>query len=254
MNTVRKRFGQNFLTDPGIINRIARAINAGSEDRVVEIGPGRGALTESLAASGCNLTLIEIDRDLAASLAEKFPEAELITADVMKTNFQDFEPGPLRVAGNLPYNISTPLLFHLFQYGSLISDMHFMLQLEVVNRMTADVSTRAYGRLSVMTQLYCETEKLFEVPPEAFTPRPKVQSAIIRLRPKPLPPAMDTNLLEKILIAAFSARRKTIRNALKGFFTPEQLESAGVNPSLRPENLTIEQFAACVSLIRPGTA
>lgn len=246
----RKRFGQNFLVDPGLIGKIIRSFNVDAADRVVEIGPGQGALTEHLVTADCDLTLIEIDRDLSATLSERFPTARLINEDVIKADFSELIPnGPVRIIGNLPYNISTPLLFRLFQHLTLISDMHFMLQLEVVDRMTADSSSKSYGRLSVMTQLYCETEKLFEVPPEAFNPRPKVQSAIVRLAPRTHPYDADPAVVEQILIQAFSSRRKTIRNALKGLLTESEIESLGMSPTLRPENLTVEDYIACSHLV-----
>ena len=249
MRIARKRFGQNFLTDNNVIDRIVNAVDADANDRVVEIGPGHGALTHALFSTGCDLTLIEIDRDLSASLRETFPKTKLINKDVMKIDFATLGDAPMRVVGNLPYNISTPLLFKLLERGTLFTDMFFMLQLEVVDRMTAKDSTKAYGRLSVMTQLYCQAEKLFDVPPEAFSPRPKVQSAMVRLTPRSQPQISESTILEEILISAFSARRKTLRNALKKLFSTPELESLGIDPSLRPENLTVDQFAACAAHI-----
>lgn len=250
MSGPRKRFGQNFLVDAGIIDRIVRAVDARPGNQVIEIGPGHGAITEALIQSGCDLKLIEIDRDLATELAYRFPDVNLIIEDVMKVDFSSIFPkGPIRVVGNLPYNISTPLLFKLFNYGPLLTDMHFMLQLEVVDRMIAESSTRAYGRLSVMSQLFCDGEKLFEVPPESFSPRPKVRSAIIRLNPTESPLQTDRRTLEQLLIKAFSARRKTIRNAFKPLLSEQDLELLGLNPQLRPENLTTADFAACANLI-----
>ncbi len=250
MIKARKRFGQNFLVDQVLISRIIRSFDARPDDRVVEIGPGQGALTERLANSGCDLALVEIDRDLAAILSEQYPSARLINEDILKADLPALiTEAPVRVIGNLPYNISTPLLFKLFHHLDLIQDMHFMLQLEVVNRMTAEPSTRAYGRLSVMTQLYCEADKLFEVPPEAFNPRPKVQSAIIRLLPRRIPVQVDVEVIERILIQAFSSRRKTIRNGLKGLISEAELESLGLSPTLRPENLTVDDYIACSHLV-----
>ena len=247
MNTPRKRFGQNFLSDPGIVDRILRNIDAKPGEHVIEIGPGRGAMTSGLAASGAQLTLIEIDRDLASQLKAKFPQCQLISDDVLNVDFNALGTGPFRVVGNLPYNISTPLMFKLLDYKGLFSDMHFMLQLEVVDRMTAIPSTKTYGRLSVMTQLFCNAEKLFEVPPEAFTPRPKVRSAIIRLQPKDIVDRHEH--LESVLIKAFSARRKTVRNALKGVLSEEELARAGIDPLVRPENLSPSQYFACAHII-----
>jgi len=246
----RKRFGQNFLVDQGLIGKIIRSFDARPGEHIVEIGPGQGALTEHLVQSGCDLTLVEIDRDLAAILQERFPSATLVNEDILKADLPALiTEAPVRVIGNLPYNISTPLLFRLFHHLELISDMHFMLQLEVVDRMTAEPSTRSYGRLSVMTQLYCEAEKLFEVPPEAFSPRPKVQSAIVRLQPRKDKAQVDVEVIEKMLIQAFSSRRKTIRNALKGLVSESELEELGLTPTLRPENLTVEDFIACSNLV-----
>lgn len=250
MLRARKRFGQNFLVDTGIIQKIIGSLDIKQHDRIVEIGPGRGALTQSLSDSRCELTLIEIDRDLTAELSICFPDAGLINQDVMTIDFNALAAkSPLRIIGNLPYNISTPLLFKLFDSGEYIQDMHFMLQREVVDRMTALPSTKAYGRLSVMAQLHCQTEKLFEVPPQAFSPRPKVQSAIIRLTPNNKATDVDKKLLENILIQAFSMRRKTIRNALRKFLTADELESLHLNPQLRPENLTIDDYLACTRFV-----
>ena len=246
----RKRFGQNFLVDPGMIQKIIGSFNIRPGDHIVEIGPGRGALTQPLYDDRCDLTLIEIDRDLGAELSVRFPDAGLINEDVMTIDFNRFAKQSLiRIIGNLPYNISTPLLFKLFDFGEHIQDMHFMLQREVVDRMTAEPSTKAYGRLSVMTQLHCHTEKLFEVPPQAFSPRPKVQSAIIRLTPNKKATDVDKKLLESILVQAFSMRRKTIRNALRKFLTVDDLESLHLDPQLRPENLTIENYLSCTRFV-----
>lgn len=252
MTFVRKRFGQNFLIDQSVIDQILSHIQAREEQHVIEIGPGRGALTKGLAKTKCQLTLIEVDRDLSSLLKRDFPNTRLIVQDVLKFKFSQLGPGPFRVVGNLPYNISTPLMFQLFAEKEKFVDMHFMLQLEVVNRMIAAPSTKAYGRLSVVTQLHCEAEKLFEVPPEAFLPKPKVRSAILRLR-------FNTRrvevfpMLEQILIKAFSARRKTVRNALKNLLTPEELETLGIDPSVRPQNLTPNQFKACAHYLKTRT-
>ena len=244
MTIPRKRFGQNFLKDASVIDRILSSIAATDEQQLIEIGPGHGALTEGLARTGCELTLIEVDHDLSAALRRAFPDANLIGQDVLTVNFSDLGAGPFRVVGNLPYNISTPLMFKLFADRERFVDMHFMLQLEVVDRMTATPSTRAYGRLSVMTQLYCEAEKLFEVPPEAFSPRPKVRSAIVRLRSR-IEAVDKPDMLEQVLIKAFSARRKTVRNALKTLLNSDELEELGIDPTVRPENLHPDQFMAC---------
>ena len=250
MLRTRKRFGQNFLVDTSIIQKIIGSFDIKPGEHIIEVGPGRGALTEALSDSRCDLTLIEIDRDLAAELSVRFPDARLINQDVMKIDFNAFEgKSPLRIIGNLPYNISTPLLFKLFDSGEHIHDMHSRLQREVVDRMTAMPATKAYGRLSVMTQLHCRTEKLFEVPPQAFSPRPKVQSAVIRLTPNKKTIDVDRELLESILVQAFSMRRKTIRNALRKFLTADELESLLLNPQLRPENLTIDNYLSCTKFV-----
>jgi len=242
----RKRFGQNFLHDQNLIRKIVNAINPKPEDHIIEIGPGHGALTAFLLKSGCQLDVIEIDRDLASELREKHPQLNVIESDVLKFDFSKIEGSrPLRIVGNLPYNISTPLLFKLFNQIHSIRDMYFMLQLEVVNRLTAEHSHSDYGRLSVMSQYYCQSEKLFTVPPEAFVPRPKVMSAIVRLIPQNQKNDFtDTEVLGKILIQAFSMRRKTIRNALKGYVTAEDIIALGLDPRARPENLSLSDYIA----------
>lgn len=253
----RKRFGQNFLVDHNTIDRIIAAISPGPHDYIVEIGPGHGALTERLLGSGCTLDAIEIDRDLQAELSTRFPGMGVIGADVLKFDFNtlaekahNIGAGKLRVVGNLPYNISTPLLFKLFHHLDMIIDMHFMLQLEVVDRMVAAASSKHYGRLSVMCQYYCDAEKLFAVPPGAFRPQPKVTSAIVRLTPgHDRPRARDPHLLERIVTDAFSQRRKTIRNALKKHLDTHAFEQLALDPALRPENLTLQDYVNCANLI-----
>ena len=244
----RKRFGQNFLRDSGIIDRIIRAIRPQPGQALIEIGPGQGALTTHLVASGADLTLVELDRDLIPILEGQFsnsPNVNLIQADALKTDFSAFYPDRrLRVVGNLPYNISTPLIFHLLAQHERVQDMHFMLQKEVVDRLAAAPNTKAYGRLSVMTLYYCRVEALFEVPPEAFTPRPKVTSAVVKLTPyEQLPfPAQDATLLQRMVRDAFNQRRKTLRNALKALATPEQIVAAGIDPTARAETLALQDF------------
>lgn len=254
----RKRFGQNFLHDSNIIDRIGRAISPRASDALVEIGPGQGALTEQLVASGAPLTLVELDRDLVSILQRKFsdqPQVTLFQGDALKTDFASLYPEQkLRVVGNLPYNISTPLIFHLLAQHQRIKDMHFMLQKEVVDRLAAKPNTKAYGRLSVMTQYYCQVESLFEVPPEAFSPRPKVTSAVVRLTPfDPLPcPAHSAEHLQVLVRDAFNQRRKTLRNALKAVASAEQIEAAGINPGARPETLALTDFVNLSNQLCPA--
>lgn len=245
----RKRFGQNFLTDHGIIHRIARAIRASATDHLVEIGPGQGALTDELLAPGARLDAIELDRDLIPILQQRFADEahfHLHQGDALAFDFRSLQLDneQLRIVGNLPYNISTPLIFHLLSHHQLIKDMHFMLQLEVVERMSAKPSGKNYGRLGVMCQYFCQVDMLFEVPPESFDPRPKVQSAIVRLIPhQVLPhPADDLDKLDTVLRTAFNMRRKTLRNSLKQLFTEQEIIEQGIDPLARPETLPLEKF------------
>ena len=247
----RKRFGQNFLRDEGVIEAIARAIAADKAQHLIEIGPGEGAITQSLIASGCRFDAIELDRDLRTRLLASFSTYDNFTlhsADALQFDFASLQQDgqPLRVIGNLPYNISTPLLFKLLDYGPLIADMHFMLQLEVVERLAADPGNKNWGRLGVMAQFQCEVEQLFEVPPEAFYPPPKVQSAIVRLTPRQTPrwAKVDRERLTQVVSRAFAQRRKTLRNNFKTVLTDAQLEAAGVDPNARAETLTIDDFVA----------
>jgi 16S rRNA (adenine1518-N6/adenine1519-N6)-dimethyltransferase len=233
----RRRFGQHFLHDPGVLQRIVDAVSPAAQDAVIEIGPGEGALTRPLLGRLQRLTAIEIDRDLAAALAQEFPAERLalVSADVLEHDFSAYAPG-VRIIGNLPYNISTPILFHLAQYADRVRDMHFMLQKEVVERMVAMPSTPEYGRLSVMLQVRFAMTKLFNIGPGAFRPPPKVDSAMVRLVPLPEKPDCDEEALEKIVREAFSARRKTLRNALP--LEPRHYEELKIDPKLRPENLS----------------
>lgn len=247
----RKRFGQNFLEDGGIIALIARSIAVQSGDHIVEIGPGKGALTQTLTHPDAQLDLIELDRDLIPLLEQQFGALENLSitqCDALQFDFSTLRKNdkPLRIVGNLPYNISTPLIFHLLSHQQLIQDMHFMLQLEVVQRLAAKPGNKHYGRLSVMTQYYCEVEMLFEVPPEAFNPKPKVQSAIVRLTPHvQLPhPAKNTDTLQRLLKQAFGQRRKTLKNTLKNVVSVETLSELGIDPGARAETLTLAQFVA----------
>ena len=252
----RKRFGQNFLADPSVVQRIVDAIAPRPGQIIVEIGPGQAALTGPLADSGAELHLLEIDRDLAAVLRRQFEgraNVRLHLGDALQTDFAELCDGrPFRLVGNLPYNISTPLLFHALQWSGLITDMHFMLQQEVVNRMAANPGGKTWGRLSVMCQYHCEVTPLFSVPPEAFRPAPKVHSALVRLVPHAHPPVRIDDLarFERMLAQAFSMRRKTLRNSLRALLTAEQIAAAGIDPGQRPETLTLQQFAAlCDQLV-----
>ena len=246
---VRKRFGQHFLHDPAVIRRIIDGIAPAAGERIVEIGPGRGALTWELLRRAKKLDVIEIDRDLAQSLTRDSRAAAGLTVHVenaLETDYMSLrgDGAPLRIVGNLPYNISTPLLFKLLSQRAAVADMHFMLQKEVVDRMTAQPSNKTYGRLTVMLAAVAEVERLFDVGPGAFQPKPKVWSAIVRLRPSPEPrfEIGDDGTLRTLVTAAFSHRRKTLRNGLKGLLAPEEIESCGIDPQLRPETLTPAQF------------
>lgn len=247
----RKRFGQNFLHDQGVIGRIIRAINPQPKHHLVEIGPGLGALTEELLdATNGHLDAVELDRDLIPVLRTQFFRyADTFTiheADALKFDFAGLKQDerPLRIVGNLPYNISTPLIFHLLSFNGLIEDMHFMLQKEVVERLAAEPGSGDYGRLSIMAQYYCRVEPLFVVGPGSFNPPPKVDSAIVRLVPHPqLPyPAKDPAVLERVVREAFHMRRKTLRNNLKKLIDPGILEEIGIDTSLRPERLTLADY------------
>jgi 16S rRNA (adenine1518-N6/adenine1519-N6)-dimethyltransferase len=251
----RKRFGQNFLTDPQIIQRIVNTINPAAGELILEIGPGQAALSRPLAETDAELHLLEIDRDLAARLQIMFKtgdQAEVHTGDALQVDFSEIVNGrPFRLVGNLPYNISTPLLFHVLQWNDLIIDMHFMLQQEVVKRMAAVPGSKAWGRLSVMCQYYCEVIPLFAVPPEAFTPAPKVQSMFVKLVPHEQAPVKIENmaLFERLVSQAFSMRRKTLRNSLRGMLDSTMIESAGIDPGARPETLSLAQFAALCEIL-----
>ena len=228
----RKRFGQHFLHDPRILEKIVDALSLQESDFVVEIGPGEGALTRRLLERTPNVETIEIDRDLAEILIRE--KIKVHQADALEFDYGVFPRG-MRIVGNLPYNISTPLLFHLARYAERVRDMHFMLQLEVVRRMVAKHSTPDYGRLSVMLQVRFAMKKLFNVAPGAFRPPPKVESAVVRLEPL----AQILHLDEDLLRRAFSARRKTLRNALPGI----DFAALGIDPGLRPENLSPQDYA-----------
>ncbi len=248
-HTVRKRFGQNFLHDAEVIARIVRSVNPQPHDALVEIGPGLGAITGPLLNAAGFLDVIEIDRDLAPRIATRFgDQVRVHTADALRYNFAALaaERGkPLRVVGNLPYNISTPLIFHLLDCATHIADMHFMLQKEVVDRMGAAAGADDYGRLSVLLQYRCRVEPLFTVPPEAFNPQPKVHSALVRLIPQAsATPARDEHMLAQLVTQAFSQRRKTLRNAVRTLLDEQAIIACGIDPSLRCEMLNVAQFVA----------
>lgn len=252
----RKRFGQNFLHDPGVIERIVRAIHPKPEDTLVEIGPGLGAITEEILAVNPRLQVVELDRDLIPVLRTKFfnyPEFRIHEADALSFDFSQLADGGrgLRIIGNLPYNISTPLIFHLLGQAGVVKDMHFMLQKEVVQRLAAVPGDNNYGRLGIMAQYFCKVQPLFEVGPGAFRPAPKVDSAIVRLVPhETLPhPAKDLGTLQAVVRTAFNARRKTLRKALGSLITVDQLQSLGINDGLRPENLSLADYVLIADLL-----
>jgi 16S rRNA (adenine1518-N6/adenine1519-N6)-dimethyltransferase len=248
----RKRFGQNFLVDRSHIVRIIQAIDAQPDDRAVEIGPGLGALTGPLLERLSVLHVIEIDRDIVTRLSSAFPGERLIVheGDALKFDFASLGPR-LRVIGNLPYNISSPLLFRAAEFREAIRDCHFMLQREVVDRMAAAPGSKSYGRLSVMLQYRFRVEKLFNVPAGAFRPAPQVDSAFVRLAPHAkLPsPAQDERLFGQIVTKAFSQRRKTVRNALSDFVSAEELSVLGIDPRLRPEDLSLDDFVRVANAV-----
>jgi 16S rRNA (adenine1518-N6/adenine1519-N6)-dimethyltransferase len=252
----RKRFGQNFLNDHVVIDQIVNAINPQPDDALVEIGPGLGAITEPVAHSTNHLTVVELDKDLVERL-QRHPEiADKLTihqADALKFDFATLfnENKKLKVFGNLPYNISTPLLFHLFEYADKIENMHFMLQKEVVKRMVAEPGSKAFGRLTVMTQYFCQAIPVIEVPPESFDPPPKVDSSVIRLIPKApeARKAKDIKCLNRVCLEAFNQRRKTLRNCLKNIIPVDAIESLGIDAGLRPEYLTLDNFISLANYL-----
>lgn len=268
----RKRFGQNFLHDESIISQIVDSIGLNRDDNLVEIGPGMGALTEPLLEQVDAMTVIELDRDLASSLririgANSHPNFNIINTNAMQFDYstlyhsdeqgsQQSEPKKLRIVGNLPYNISTPLLFTLLEYSDIIEDMHFMLQKEVVERITADVGSKIYGRLSVIMQYFCETQYLLTVPRGAFNPPPKVTSAVFRLRPHKTKPvqAEDEKLFALVVRETFNHRRKTLRaifkqSSLMPALTEEDFASIGIESNARPETLDVADFVALSNVV-----
>ncbi|MCW9709392.1 16S rRNA (adenine(1518)-N(6)/adenine(1519)-N(6))-dimethyltransferase RsmA [Avibacterium sp. 21-586] len=255
-HTARKRFGQNFLFDQNIIQSIVAAIYPQPEQFLVEIGPGLGALTEPVGERVEHLTVVELDRDLAERLRHHpflHQKLTVIEADAMQFDFAALyreqnlaeKNQKLRIFGNLPYNISTPLMFHLFRYCGQIQDMHFMLQKEVVKRLCAAPNTKAYGRLTIMAQYFCQVMPVLEVPPSAFKPAPKVDSAVVRLIPHSTPPhpVKDLYWLNRVCTQAFNQRRKTLRNALSTLFSAENLTALGIDLNARAENLSIADYA-----------
>lgn len=249
----KKRFGQHFLHDHLVIQKIIHEINPAKTDCIVEIGPGLGALTFPLLEKLSKLNVVEIDRDVITRLKQKNnPKLLIHSEDALKFEFSELAGNKaLRVVGNLPYNISTPLIFHLLESTQEIQDMHFMLQNEVVQRITAQPGNKSFGRLSVMVQYYCQTEYLFFVGPESFDPPPKVDSAILRLTPWKDRPflANDEKNLSQLVATAFSMRRKTLRNNLKKVISTEQIEKLGIDPSLRAEMLNVEDFVRLSNLL-----
>ena len=259
----RKRFGQNFLNDDFWINKIAEAVDPKEGQKIIEIGPGQAALTKELIAGAKHIYCVEIDRDLAAWLRTKFTPEQLtvLEADALKFDWRDFAAEEkIRVVGNLPYNISSPLLFKLSEISDRVVDQHFMLQKEVVDRMVAAPGSKAYGRLSVMLQRKYRMVKLFDVPPEAFTPAPKVISSVVRLIPIHNPADVVVKTFHLVVASSFAMRRKTLKNNLAKWISPEMMEEAGIKPEQRAESVPLENFirlarlvhAAGISIVLPG--
>lgn len=247
----RKRFGQNFLQDEMVIADIVGAIDPAADQHLVEIGPGHGAITQYLLPACQRMDVIELDRDLVPLLQQKFAYYDHLTiheADALSFDYTTLvsADAPLRVIGNLPYNITTPLLFHLLAQSDCIADMCFMLQLEVVERICAQPGSKTYGRLSIMMQYQCEAVQLFTVPPEAFEPRPKVDSAIVYIKPLSVRLGGDMAIaaLNKVVTQAFSQRRKTISNTLKSIMSLSVLETLNIDFKQRPETISVEQYVA----------
>ncbi|NOZ53952.1 MAG: 16S rRNA (adenine(1518)-N(6)/adenine(1519)-N(6))-dimethyltransferase RsmA [Gammaproteobacteria bacterium] len=257
---VRKRFGQHFLVDPTVVQQIVQVVHPGASDHIVEIGPGLGVLTEALISHVKQMDAVELDRDIIPRLKAnilplgnlRIHSADALTFDFCALMQQSGTPGqPLRIVGNLPYNISTPLIFRLIEQIQCILDMVFMLQKEVVDRIVADPGHSAYGKLSVMLQYHCYAEKCFDVPPSAFSPPPKVESSIVRLLPYKKPPVNVSNFSDfaSIVAASFAQRRKTLRNNLKGLLNEQQITSANIDPQRRAETLSLDEFAKLSHLL-----
>ncbi len=258
-HVARKRFGQNFLTDTYVLDNITEAIDPRPGQALVEIGPGLAAMTALIAKRMGHLHVVELDRDLVRRLEQRFTREQLTihSGDALKFDFSTIPVPPgqkLRVVGNLPYNISSPLLFHLAEFAHLIEDQHFMLQKEVVERMVAEPGSKVYGRLSVMLQWRYEMRLLFIVPPTAFDPPPQVESAIVRMIPLQQRLECDADVLEAVVLKAFSQRRKVIRNCLAGMFTEAQIIEAGIDPTDRPEAIGLAEYVALARLHAQGTA
>ncbi|VAX10223.1 SSU rRNA (adenine(1518)-N(6)/adenine(1519)-N(6))-dimethyltransferase [hydrothermal vent metagenome] len=252
----RKRFGQNFLHDPAVISHIISSIAPRTGDRLVEIGPGQGAITKELLKAAGRLDAVELDRDLIEPLARNcgaLGELIIHCADALQFDFHQLaaDDQPLRVIGNLPYNISTPILFHLLDQADCIQDMHFMLQKEVVKRMAAEPGSKAYGRLSVMLQAKCMVIPLFDIGPGAFKPAPKVDSAFVRLQPHQKPPVQidDYDIFTQVVTQAFAQRRKTLRNSLRELIDADSMQALGIDPTLRAERLSLDQFALLANAV-----
>jgi 16S rRNA (adenine1518-N6/adenine1519-N6)-dimethyltransferase len=251
-HSARRRFGQNFLVAPGIIRKIVDAIAPRAGETVVEIGPGLGAITEPLLERIDHLQVVEIDRDLIARLRNRFPPERLTIheGDALEFDFGALKgAGPLKIVGNLPYNISSPLLFHLVAFAPVVHDMHFMLQKEVVDRMVAEPGSKDFGRLSVMLQYHYHMERMFVVPPGAFNPPPKVDSAIVRMIPRVIgtgtgigEAAKDLALFARVVTAAFSQRRKMLRNTLREFIGEADLAALGITPTARAEDIAVADY------------
>jgi len=258
----RKRFGQNFLHDQNVIEKIIRVVNPKTTQNVIEIGPGQGALTYPLLNTLGQLNAVEIDRDLIQILNTQSPqygklvihEGDALKFDfkqLVRTNDNQIE-NKLRLVGNLPYNISTPIIFHLLEYIDIIDDMHFMLQKEVVQRMAAEPNSKTYGRLTVMLQWYCDVDYLFDISPDAFNPPPKVTSSLVRLKPKVKPLATLNSPIQfsRLVNRVFQQRRKTLRNTLKNYLSADEIQALGISPTARPETLSLIDFANISNAIK----
>jgi 16S rRNA (adenine1518-N6/adenine1519-N6)-dimethyltransferase len=249
----RKRFGQHFLVDEGVLQRIADVVRPGASDRLLEIGPGPGALTGHLYGETARYVAVELDRDMVAPLKVRFPELELISGDILRVDLDSLlDPPGWRLVGNLPYNISSPLLLKLFRHLPRIRDMHFMFQRELGDRIGAAPGSKRWGRLGVLTQYYCEVESLFDVPPEAFSPPPRVHSQVVRLVPRESVAEVDPEKFGRVLQLAFSSRRKRIEKGLRDLNV--DWNRVRVDPDARPDVLSVEDFVALANaVVEDGT-